>query len=191
MYVFITFTIKVHCKSERSTMNDVNLGDNKQQTRPRPSSTGHIHKAFYGLFHFSRQGQSLHRWKTIKPAVNSCSALFQHTPMLQQTARRTQILHEIKVEVKKEILNLRCVCWSLPGGTSTDACQTPVSCPSPEWLHATRHNRVRLNLLHLLALISRWALAETEVKLPPLWFSCFSSSHGGRVWQTHSHTCTN
>ena len=92
---------------------------------------------------------------------------------------------------KNKILNLRCVCWSLPGGTSTDACQAPVSCPSPMWLHATRHNRVRLNLLHLLSLISCRTLAETEVKLPPLWFCCFSSSHSGRVWQTHSHTCTN
>lgn len=39
-------------------------------------------------------------------AVNSCSALFQHTPMLQQTGRHTHISDRIKVkkrERKKEV----------------------------------------------------------------------------------------
>ena len=42
--------------------------------------------------------------------------LFQHTPMPQQTARRTQISHKIKVKVKKKSSDL--VCWSLSVGTS-------------------------------------------------------------------------
>lgn len=120
--------------------------------------------------------------------------LFQHTPMLQQTAQHTQISpqnqSESQSEKKKKTLNLQRVCWSLSTRTSTDFYPMPFTrlalCKA-----AQQGVHSELITFELGVECLQRPRQASEGKTSTSWLCCFSSSHSGRGWKnsarTHSH----